>query len=325
MNLLSKSYSLIRKELDEVEVCLRKVSETTFPLLSGIGSSLISAGGKRLRPALFLLSARLAKKDNYEDIVPLAASLELIHVASLIHDDVIDNSLLRRGKDTANAKYGNHVAVLAGDYFFASAFGLIRDKEYPRIIGQKLVELVKLLAVGEIQQDSSLYTIPTGEDTYYCQIEKKTAAFMAVCCEIGALVEGMGTDIANKLYNYGHNLGMAFQITDDLLDVTSNEEILGKPAGCDIKQGVITLPVIYALECSSKKERLAAIISNPLMSEEELQEAVMIVRGCEGVARSNKKIQEYVNKAKSFIPEECSENLRESFGLLADYILKRNY
>lgn len=323
--MLSKPYSLIRKELDEVEVCLRKVSETTFPLLSGIESSLISAGGKRLRPALFLLAARMAKKDDFADIVPLAASLELIHVASLIHDDVIDNSLLRRGKETANAKYGNHVAVLAGDYLFASAFGLISDKDYPRIVGGKIVEIVKLLAVGEIQQDSSLYKITTDEEAYYCQIEKKTAAFMAVCCEIGALVEGIGTDIANKLYNYGHNLGMAFQITDDLLDVTSNDETLGKPAGRDIKQGVITLPVIYALKYSLKKERLAAIISNPLMSEGELQEAVMIVRECEGIARSKKKIQEYVNKAKSFIPEECSENLRESFDLLADYILKRNY
>lgn len=323
--MLSKPYSLIKKELDEVEVCLRKVSETTLPMLSGIGSSLIGAGGKRLRPALFLLAARLANKADYGDIVPLAASLELIHAASLIHDDVIDDSLLRRGKETANAKYGNHVAVLAGDYFFASAFGLISDKEYPRIVGKKLVELVKLLAVGEIQQDSFLYKIPADEEAYYCQIEKKTAAFMAVCCEIGALVEGMRTDIADKLYNYGYNLGMAFQITDDLLDVTGSEETLGKPAGCDIKQGVITLPVIYALECSPQKERLAAIISNPLMSEGELQEAVMIVRQSEGVARSRKKVQEYVDKAKSFIPEECSENLREAYEFLADYILKRNF
>ena len=323
--MLSESYTIIKNELQAVETCLQKIADTPLPLLSNIGSSLIGAGGKRLRPALFLLSARLSNRESYDDLVPLAASLELTHVASLIHDDVIDNSGLRRGRETANAKFGNHVAVLAGDYLFASVFGLIGEKEYPRVLGLKLAELVKLLTIGEIQQDSALYKIPDGTHEYYRQIERKTAEFMAVCCETGALVEGLDSGIADRMHEFGYNLGMAFQITDDLLDITGDEKTIGKPAGSDIKQGVITLPVIWALKNSPKKERLAAIVSNKMMTETELSEALTIVRDSDGIPYSKQKVQEYISLAKSTIPDECKPELKKSFESLADYILKRTF
>ena len=323
--MLSESYTIIKNELQAVEICLQKIADTPLPLLSNIGSSLIGAGGKRLRPALFLLSARLSNRESYDDLVPLAASLELTHVASLIHDDVIDNSGLRRGRETANAKFGNHVAVLAGDYLFASVFGLIGEKEYPRVLGLKLAELVKLLTIGEIQQDSALYKIPDGTHEYYRQIERKTAEFMAVCCETGALVEGLDSGIADRMHEFGYNLGMAFQITDDLLDITGDEKTIGKPAGSDIKQGVITLPVIWALKNSPKKERLAAIVSNKMMTETELSEALTIVRDSDGIPYSKQKVQEYIRLAKSAIPDECKPELKKSFESLADYILKRTF
>ena len=323
--MLSESYTIIKNELQAVEICLQKIADTPLPLLSNIGSSLIGAGGKRLRPALFLLSARLSNRESYDDLVPLAASLELTHVASLIHDDVIDNSGLRRGRETANAKFGNHVAVLAGDYLFASVFGLIGEKEYPRVLGLKLAELVKLLTIGEIQQDSALYKIPDGTHEYYRQIERKTAEFMAVCCETGALVEGLDSGIADRMHEFGYNLGMAFQITDDLLDITGDEKTIGKPAGSDIKQGVITLPVIWALKNSPKKERLAAIVSNKMMTETELSEALTIVRDSDGIPYSKQKVQEYIRLAKSTIPDECKPELKKSFESLADYILKRTF
>lgn len=323
--MLSESYIIIKNELQAVETCLQKIADTPLPLLSNIGSSLIGAGGKRLRPALFLLSARLSNRESYDDLVPLAASLELTHVASLIHDDVIDNSGLRRGRETANAKFGNHVAVLAGDYLFASVFGLIGEKEYPRVLGLKLAELVKLLTIGEIQQDSALYKIPDGTHEYYRQIERKTAEFMAVCCETGALVEGLDSEIADRMHEFGYNLGMAFQITDDLLDITGDEKTIGKPAGSDIKQGVITLPVIWALKNSPKKERLAAIVSNKMMTETELSEALTIVRDSDGIPYSKQKVQEYISLAKSAIPDESKPELKKSFESLADYILRRTF
>ena len=323
--MLSESYTIIKHELQAVEICLQKIADTPLPLLSNIGSSLIGAGGKRLRPALFLLSARLSNRESYDDLVPLAASLELTHVASLIHDDVIDNSGLRRGRETANAKFGNHVAVLAGDYLFASVFGLIGEKEYPRVLGLKLAELVKLLTIGEIQQDSALYKIPDGTHEYYRQIERKTAEFMAVCCETGALVEGLDSGIADRMHEFGYNLGMAFQITDDLLDITGDEKTIGKPAGSDIKQGVITLPVILALKNSLKKERLAVIVSNKMMTETELCEALTIVRDSDGIPYSKQKVQEYIRLAKSAIPDECKPELKKSLESLADYILKRTF
>lgn len=323
--MLSESYTIIKHELQAVEICLQKIADTPLPLLSNIGSSLIGAGGKRLRPALFLLSARLSNRESYDDLVPLAASLELTHVASLIHDDVIDNSGLRRGRETANAKFGNHVAVLAGDYLFASVFGLIGEKEYPRVLGLKLAELVKLLTIGEIQQDSALYKIPDGTHEYYRQIERKTAEFMAVCCETGALVECLDSGIADRMHEFGYNLGMAFQITDDLLDITGDEKTIGKPAGSDIKQGVITLPVIWALKNSPKKERLAAIVSNKMMTEIELSEAITIVRDSDGIPYSKQKVQEYISLAKSAIPDESKPELKKSFESLADYILKRTF
>ena len=323
--MLSESYTIVKNELQAVETCLQKIADTPLPLLSNIGSSLIGAGGKRLRPALFLLSARLSNRESYDDLVPLAASLELTHVASLLHDDVIDNSGLRRGRETANAKFGNHVAVLAGDYLFASVFGLIGEKEYPRLLGLKLAELVKLLTIGEIQQDSALYKIPDGTHEYYRQIERKTAEFMAVCCETGALVEGLDSGIADRMHEFGYNLGMAFQITDDLLDITGDEKTIGKPAGSDIKQGVITLPVIWALKNSPKKERLAAIVSNKMMTETELSEALTIVRDSDGIPYSKQKVQEYIRLAKSAIPDESKPELKKSFESLADYILKRTF
>ena len=323
--MLSESYTIIKNELQAVEICLQKIADTPLPLLSNIGSSLIGAGGKRLRPALFLLSARLSNRESYDDLVPLAASLELTHVASLIHDDVIDDSGLRRGRETANAKFGNHVAVLAGDYLFASVFGLIGEKEYPRVLGLKLAELVKLLTIGEIQQDSALYKIPDGTHEYYRQIERKTAEFMAVCCETGALVECLDSGIADRMHEFGYNLGMAFQITDDLLDITGDEKTIGKPAGSDIKQGVITLPVIWALKNSPKKERLAAIVSNKMMTEIELSEAITIVRDSDGIPYSKQKVQEYIRLAKSAIPDECKPELKKSLESLADYILKRTF
>ena len=323
--MLSESYTIVKNELQAVETCLQKIADTPLPLLSNIGSSLIGAGGKRLRPALFLLSARLSNRESYDDLVPLAASLELTHVASLLHDDVIDNSGLRRGRETANAKFGNHVAVLAGDYLFASVFGLIGEKEYPRVLGLKLAELVKLLTIGEIQQDSALYKIPDGTHEYYRQIERKTAEFMAVCCETGALVEGLDSGIADRMHEFGYNLGMAFQITDDLLDITGDEKTIGKPAGSDIKQGVITLPVIWALKNSPKKERLAAIVSNKMMTETELCEALTIVRDSDGIPYSKQKVQEYISLAKSAIPDESKPELKKSFESLADYILKRTF
>lgn len=323
--MLSESYTIIKNELQAVETCLQKIVDTPLPLLSNIGSSLIGAGGKRLRPALFLLSARLSNRESYDDLVPLAASLELTHVASLIHDDVIDNSGLRRGRETANAKFGNHVAVLAGDYLFASVFGLIGEKEYPRVLGLKLAEMVKLLTIGEIQQDSALYKIPDGTHEYYRQIERKTAEFMAVCCETGALVEGLDSGIADRMHEFGYNLGMAFQITDDLLDITGDEKTIGKPAGSDIKQGVITLPVIWALKNSPKKERLAVIVSNKMMTETELCEALTIVRDSDGIPYSKQKVQEYIRLAKSAIPDECKPELKKSLESLADYILKRTF
>lgn len=323
--MLSESYSPIKEDLIAVEEWLKNVSETPLPMLSGIGASLIGAGGKRLRPALFLLSAHIAKKDNYDDVIPLAAALELIHVASLIHDDVIDNSGLRRGKQTANSKYGNHVAVLAGDYLFASVFMLVWGKAYQSDIGLKLAELVKVLAEGEILQDSALYKVPESVEEYYKQIARKTAEFLAVSCELGAAVEGLDSVDSQYMHDFGYNLGMAFQITDDILDIVGSEDTIGKPAGSDIKQGVITLPVIYALEKSVQKDKLAKIVSNPEMSDDELKEALEIVRKSEGVEFSKQKVQEYITLAKNAIPSKCDPELRKSFEGLADYILNRNY
>ena len=246
----------IEPELALLEKTLGETLVSTAPLISEVGAHLVRSGGKRLRPALYLLAAKSCGGFDENKATPLAAAIELIHMASLVHDDVIDQAQTRRGTVTANAKWGNQVAVLTGDHMFAQAFALVSNKGYSEDVGERLAALVQGLCAGEILQDSALYTADHNLEEYERRIAMKTADFLAICCELGGMVGGAPTEVCEGLKAYGKAIGMAFQITDDLLDVMGDEERIGKPAGNDIRQGVVTLPVICALETSPDRDEL---------------------------------------------------------------------
>ena len=318
-------FDVIQSDLDELNEGLIGAVSSPVELVNEVGTHLVTAGGKRIRPALCLLAARGGSSFSLEKVLPLAEALELIHTASLVHDDVIDEADTRRGEPTANAKWDNQIAILSGDYIFARAFALIAEGGYGDYVSKRLAELVGNLSVGEIIQDHTVYQAVRDLDNYYERIQKKTADFLEICCELGGIVGGLPEEDTRKLAEYGHCIGMAFQITDDVLDIMQTSEQIGKPAGNDIRQGIVTLPVIYALNVSSDAEELASIVTDPEMSNEMVQRALAIVRETDGVEMAKAKADEYLEQARQAIPVNLPAEIREAFVQVADFIGNRDF
>jgi len=318
-------FDVIQSDLDVLNEGLIGAVSSSVALVNEVGTHLVTAGGKRIRPALCLLAARGGKDFSLEKVLPLAEALELIHTASLVHDDVIDEADTRRGEPTANAKWDNQIAILGGDYIFARAFLLIAKGGYGDYVSQRLAELVGNLSVGEIIQDHTVYQAVKDLNNYYERIQKKTADFLEICCELGGIVGGLPEADTKKLAEYGHCIGMAFQITDDVLDIMQTTEQIGKPAGNDIRQGIVTLPVIHALNVSDDAEELAAIVTNPEMTKEMVERALHIVRATDGVDVAKEKADEYLERARQAIPEDLPGEIKEAFVQVADFIGDRDF
>ncbi len=318
-------FDVIQSDLDVLNEGLIGAVSSSVELVNEVGTHLVTAGGKRIRPALCLLSARGGSKFSLKKVLPLAEALELIHTASLVHDDVIDEADTRRGEPTANAKWDNQIAILSGDYIFARAFSLIAEGGYGDYVSKRLAELVCNLSVGEIIQDHTVYQAVKDLDNYYERIQKKTADFLEICCELGGIVGGLPEEDTKKLAEYGHCIGMAFQITDDVLDIMQTSEKIGKPAGNDIRQGIVTLPVIHALNVSPEAEKLEAIVTNPEMDSEMVEQALNIVRETDGVEVAKAKADEYLERARQVIPAGLPAEIREAFVQVADFIGDRDF
>ena len=318
-------FDVIKGDLAQLEEHLLQAVTAPEPDITEIGSHLITSGGKRLRPALCLLAAHGGPKFELARVMPLAAALELIHTASLVHDDVIDAADTRRGAATVNARWNNQVAILSGDFVFARAFAMVAEQGYGKSVLKGLADLVGNLSIGEIIQDRNVYKASRDVADYYARIKKKTADFLETCCALGAEVGGMTQEEVARLADYGHAIGMAFQITDDLLDILETEEQTGKPAGNDIRQGILTLPVIRAMEVSPDAEELASIVTNPEMTPEMAERALAIVRATDGVDVARDKADEYLATAKASLPAALPSDIREAFELVADFIGERNF
>jgi heptaprenyl diphosphate synthase component II len=325
--LKSDMFDVIQADLEEFEPALAASVVSEIPLITDVGEHLVSSGGKRLRPALFLLAAHGGAAFERARAMPIAIALELIHTASLVHDDVIDEADTRRGAETTNAKWGNQVAILSGDYLFARAFKLVAEEGYDSAVYVKLAHLVCTLSEGEILQDHTAYQVPASEDAYYERIRKKTADFLEICCELGGTIGGMSAADTAGMALYGHAIGMAFQITDDLLDYRQTSEDIGKPAGHDLAQGFVTLPVIRALAVLDEAGRaeLTALITNPKMTEEEVARALEIVRTTDGLDYAQEKADAYLERAKNALPETLDERIRETCLMAADFIGRREF
>lgn len=250
---LKEIYKPIDKDLKKVELRLKDILASNDSFMAKISKYTLKARGKMLRPALLLLSSKIGK-GKMEKAIDLAASIELIHTATLIHDDIIDNARLRRKKPSFNVKYGRDAAILFGDYLFSKSFKILSALRIPKVT-EILLKATNSICRGEMQQLNSAFR-PLSESEYIKIVTRKTASLFSACCEIGGVLSGMRKKKVGALERYGQNLGVSFQIIDDYLDRNSDDKKTGKSAGLDAKGGKITLPVIcsnaYSLSIARK-------------------------------------------------------------------------
>ncbi|OWP55928.1 MAG: octaprenyl-diphosphate synthase [Thermoplasmatales archaeon B_DKE] len=256
-------------KIEEVNDTLLKNIYTEQDELYEMSRYTIDAGGKRFRPLLTILSFEISSREPYQKILELSAGYELIHTASLIHDDIIDGSSLRRGRSTVNAKYGINNAIVVGDYLFAKAYEL--GSRYGPAVSKIMADAASLLAEGQILEAVNLANLSMDEYTYYEIIKKKTAMFFSACALGATHVAGADPVTQKNLTDFAYNLGMAFQITDDIIDVVGNEQKMGKPSFVDLEHNAITIPVIVALKQSSEsdKSKLRQILTEGTAKEED--------------------------------------------------------
>ena len=316
-------FEIVQNDLTLLEAELLSVIDSPEQLITDISQHLVEAGGKRLRPALYYMCAR-TKECNNETLMPVAVAIELIHMATLVHDDVIDNSTTRRGRPTANSCWGNHSSVLIGDYLFSKAFSLIANRVSNNML-KVLTDVVCSMCEGEINQNRSTFDADQGEKQYLGRIAQKTADFLAASCELGSLAANLPSADVEALREYGYSIGMAFQITDDILDITASSEQIGKPAGNDLRQGIVTLPVIYALEHSPDRAELRKIVQTSNMSEEDIKRGLAIITETEAIEYCYSRVTDYLEKARSVIPESASPQQKEAFHAVADFVGLRQY
>lgn len=308
-------------DLDMIEQALEETIQSEHPVLKEASMHLLQAGGKRIRPVFVLLSAKFGDY-NIEVIKNAAVALELIHTASLVHDDVIDNAELRRGAETIKAKWDNRIAMYTGDYIFARAVELmtkINKPEAHKLLSKTMVEL----CIGEIEQIKDKYNWEQNLRTYFRRIKRKTALLIAVSCQLGAVAAEAPDYIQRRLYQYGYYVGMAFQITDDILDFTGTQKQLGKPAGSDLMQGNITLPVLYALRDQSLRNEIIANFD--IHDSEKSKQIISLVKNSGGIEYSKEISDRYLQKALHALKE--LPNCKEKTALynVAKYIGKRKF
>jgi heptaprenyl diphosphate synthase len=284
----------LRDDLDGLEDALQRSVLADDPFLSQVAGHLITAGGKRLRPALALTAAAVGGVEAVPDVVQGGVSVELVHLGSLYHDDVMDDGTSRRGVETVNARWGNLVAILAGDFLLA------RASEIAASLG---VEVAALLAAtigklceGQVGELRTAFDVSRSEEAYVASIAGKTASLMSASCRIGGITAGLERCHIDALTAYGHAFGMVFQIRDDILDVVSTDESLGKAAGQDLVQGTYTLPVILALAQPEAGEELRALLGKPLDTPER-DKARDIVRATDAVAGARAAAGRYADLA----------------------------
>ena len=322
MNFISALEETAAKDLRELENCVEQaikddefIREACLPLFNG---------GKRLRPMLFLLCAKSRGNVDQEKIMPLATALELIHTASLVHDDILDKAQLRRGRITTNSKYGSQIAVLVGDYLFAKAFQLVTENNYGDEVGVVLSRLVKNLCIGEIKQDTSLFQIPSMTE-YYERIHLKTAVFLSCCCRLGAMAAGMDRREEEALAAYGSGLGLAFQIVDDLLDFFGDEQVTGKALGGDLKSGVITLPVIRALKVSKEESVLREIVTRGEVTQEDISDAIEIIKNTDALMYCKMRADGHIDAARVNLPFIMKTPVKLALEQIADFVVDRTW
>jgi heptaprenyl diphosphate synthase len=320
-NMLSLATAL--PELKEVEEKLLEIVSANSTITAEIGNHLISSGGKRLRPLLTILSGSQFKA-NRNQLVTAGTAVELIHLASLVHDDIIDKAGTRRGVSSVNAKWGDKTAVLMGDYLFAKAFGLLAKEKLYAIL-QMVVDCIQEMCDGEIEQDKDKFNLKQTGGNYYRRIYQKTAKLIGVCCRAGAITANATREEQLALEQYGLHLGFAFQITDDILDFTGQEEALGKPVASDLAQGNLTLPVLLLRKDTKWGPWLTKKLEEKKFLPDDLLEVREALKNSGAINTSIARAYLHINKAKKQLLKLPSSPYRGAMESIANMIVRRNY
>jgi octaprenyl-diphosphate synthase len=316
--------ALIGEDLAAVEAEIRAELASPVPLIREMGDYIAEAGGKRLRPMLLLLAARVAGHRGPR-AVRLACVVELLHTATLIHDDVVDQAPLRRGRPSANARWGDDASVLVGDHLYSKSFDLlVRDND--RGVMETLARATVSMTEAEVFQLERKRGESTSEADYVRIITQKTASFISACCRIGALLGGVDAARVEALTRYGLDIGIAFQIADDALDFAADQDRLGKAVGADLREGKRTLPLIAMLGRATPAEadRVRELLRRPALDGAELDAIRRLVLDHGGVAYARARALEHARAAKRALEVFAPSRAREVLELVADFVVERD-
>ncbi len=321
---LSRLFASIEADLEQVDNTFQSRAVSGLEILQSATAYVLSMPGKRLRMALTLLSGKMIEY-RFDKLLPLGVAFEMAHLATLIHDDIIDSAATRRGIPTVNSRFGNNIAILLGDFFFAKTAGLTAEVEDFRI-DRLLADTVATVCEGTILEMLTAHRLDLSLDAYLARIRAKTAALIAACCKGGAIV-GNGTDAQIALLEqYGQSLGIAFQIIDDVLDYTGTEATTGKPVGNDLSQGLVTLPLIYALRAerlNDYADRVATILAHPEDHRDDVLEIVHWVTSGSAVRGAVDLAKRYARRARATLSEFGASPMRQVLDELIDYVIER--
>ena len=320
-----KLHKILGDELAKVENYLDEFLHFEHQEITDGALHTLHAGGKRLRPAVVIMTASFY--NNADKAVHLAAMMELIHMSSLIHDDIIDCSPTRRGLATLNVTMGPTKALHTGDYVLIKALEKVCEMPHGKEIIQILGNLSMEMCYGEVEQINSMYDTKQTIEDYYYRINRKTALLIAVCCQVGAVASNASAQEVQKFYDIGYNMGMAFQIKDDILDMEMSAQELGKPAGSDLAHGIMTLPTILTLQKDfAEKEYLLDLISSRFpQGQKQVKEALDIIKKYHGIKEANEYCRRYIEKSKQLIDELPENKGKKVFKLGAEYVISRGY
>jgi heptaprenyl diphosphate synthase len=307
--------------MEAVDQRLKEALEQHNPVVREVSDYLQQASGKRLRPALVLLAGRVGKeRDLPFDLVDVAAAVEMIHMATLVHDDIIDKADVRRGQPAVRARFSDPVAVLAGDFLFARAFQLLASTRRPELV-DLAAEVVYVMSTGEISQHLDQGRIAS-EEAYWRRIEAKTGFFLETCCRLGARASYAPAKVQDALGRYGHHIGLAYQVIDDLLDWLADPAVLGKAVGEDLAAGIYTLPIIHSLEESKARRELRELLSQDTVAVDEVRR-ILVSTGATDYCQ--RRAQEHLDAARQALVDVPAGPERDELYEVADFIGVRDH
>jgi len=321
----SNIVGVISTDLEEVEKEIDYNIKSPVPLVYQISKYLLGSGGKRIRPSVLILSSGACGLDNGRDRITSAAALELIHTASLLHDDVVDDANLRRGRISSNRMWGNKASVLVGDFMLARALELIQSCGNLELI-KVVTNAAANLAEGQVLEVmSGLNMMEVSEEVCFGIIENKTASLIESCGKVGAILAGATQEVKDTIGVFCFNLGVAFQLVDDALDYSAEEKEIGKEVGHDLYEKKMTLPLVYAIRDANRREKskVMNLLQNDNLTNEDLPIILDVVNKYNGVRKTKNAAKNFANKAKKAILGLPDNDYRRSLDLLADYVIER--